>query len=470
MNAIVPIEAAEGSVSSKGMLRPLRTGGRGNRDTYDTEFLPAALEIVERPVSPTARLTARVMLAGVAATVLWLTFGKVDVVAPAEGRIAPVGETKVVQAAETGIVRKILVAEGQRVKQGQALIMLDPTVSSAEAAQVRAALLTSEFDVARNRAVLGALDGKGFLFVAPESAPAAEVETQRSLARARLGEIQAIAATGQSDSGAAASASAEAQAQVRKLQQSLPLLEQQVRANEQLAAKGYVSKLRVVDLRRQLISETQDLVAARATVSRLSQQSRSTSSSSLKSREEARGQILQDLVKAEDDTRTRREELAKVTLRSSFRELRAPVSGTISQLSVHTEGGVVEGAKPLLTIVPENARLEVEVSIQNSDVGFVKTGMPVNVKLQAFPYTRYGTIPGKVIAISPEAVMVKEGQPPVFKARVSLSRAYIAVDGARVPLRPGMNASADLVTGKRSLLSYLISPIVETGGDALHER
>ncbi|MBC9032812.1 HlyD family type I secretion periplasmic adaptor subunit [Sphingomonas sp. JC676] len=463
MNAIVPIKP-------KAVLRPMRNGGRWGRDEYDTAFLPAALEIVERPVSPTARITAKVMLVGVAATALWLTFGKVDVVAPAEGRIAPVGETKVVQAAETGIIRKILVAEGQRVQQGQVLIMLDPTVSSAEAAQVRAALLTSEFDIARNRAVLSGLDGKGFLFVAPESAPADAIETQRSLARARLNEIQAIAATGRSESGAAASASAEARAQVQKLQQSLPLLEQQVRANEVLAAKGYVSKLRVVDLRRQLISETQDLAAARAAVGRLAQQSQGTSSTTIKTREEARGQILQDLVKAEDDARARREELAKVTLRSSFRELRAPVSGTISQLSVHTEGGVVEGAKPLLTIVPENARLEVEVAIQNSDVGFVKTGMPVNVKLQAFPYTRYGTIPGKVIAISPEAVMVKEGQPPVFKARVSLSRVYIAVDGARVPLRPGMNASADLVTGKRSLLSYLISPIVETSGNALHER
>lgn len=462
MNAIVPVQ--------KRNTRLLRTGGRLGRDEYDTAFLPAALEIVERPVSPTARLTAKVMLAGVAATVLWLALGKVDVVAPAEGRIMPVGETKVVQAAETGIIRKILVSEGQKVRQGQALILLDPTVSSAEAAQVRAALLTSEFEVARNRAVLSALDGKGFQFVAPESAPAGEIETQRSLARARLGEIQAMAATGQSESGAAASASVEAQAQVQKLQQSLPLLEQQVRANEQLAAKGYVSKLRVVDMRRQLISETQDLAAARATVARLAQQSRGTSSSTLKSREGARGQILQDLIKAEDDARTRREELAKVTLRSSFRELRAPVSGTVSQLSVHTEGGVIEGAKPLMSIVPDNARLELEVSIQNSDVGFVKLGMPVNVKLQAFPYTRYGTIPGKVAAISPEAVVVKEGQPPVFKARVTLSRGYVVVDGARVPLRPGMNAGADLVTGKRSLLSYLISPIVETGGEALHER
>jgi hemolysin D len=464
MNAIVPIEP-------KSVLRPLRNGGRwGGRDSYDTEFLPAALEIVERPVSPTARLTARVMLAGIAATVLWLAIGRVDVVAPADGRIAPVGETKVVQAAESGIVRKILVAEGQKVRQGQALILLDPTVSSAEAAQVRSALLTAEFDVARNRAVLGALDGKGFVFTAPESAPASEVETQRSLARARLSEIQAIAATGRSDSGAAASASAEAQAQVRKLQQSLPLLDQQVRANEALAAKGYVSKLRVVEMKRQQIAETQDLAAAHATVARLAQQSQSTSSATIKSREGARGQILQDLVKAEDDARMRREELAKVTLRSSFRELRAPVSGTVSQLSVHTEGGVVEGAKPLLSIVPDNARLELEVAIQNGDIGFVKTGIPVNVKLQAFPYTRYGTIPGTVVAISPEAVMVKEGQPPVFKARVSLSRSYIAVDGARVPLRPGMNASADLVTGRRSLLSYLISPIVETGSDALHER
>lgn len=464
MNAVVPIGRGGPIARMRGTVLPARA------DAYDTEFLPAALEIIERPVSPTARLTGRVMVAGLAITTAWLAIGRVEVVAPTQGRIAPIGETKIVQSPESGIVRRILVGEGQKVQKGQVLITLDPTMSAAEAAQARVALLSAQLDAARNQAIIDALDGNGFRFAAPAAAGAAEVETHRGLARARLGQIEAMLAGGRSDSGAAASASAEAQAQVRKLEQSLPLLEQQIAANEAMAAKGYVSKLRVVEMRRQLISERQDLTAARATVAKLGQQSRSASSMSIRTREEARAQVLQDLVKAQDDVRARSEEVAKANLRSSFRELRAPVSGTVSQLQVHTEGGVVEGAKPLLSLVPDNARLEAEVMVDNSDIGFVRTGMPVKVKLQAFPHTRYGMIPGTVVGIAPEAVQVKEGQPPVYKARIALDRGYVIANGGHVPLRPGMIASADIVTGKRTLLSYLVGPMLETGSDALHER
>lgn len=464
MNAVVPMGRGGPLARMRGTVLPARA------DAYDTEFLPAALEIIERPVSPTARLTGRVMLGGLVLTTAWLAIGRVEVVAPTQGRIAPIGETKIVQSPESGIVRRILVGEGQKVTKGQVLITLDPTMSAADAAQARVALLSAQLDAARNQAIIDALDGKGFRFVAPAAASPAEVETHRGFARARLGQIQAMLATGRSDSGAAASASAEAQAQVRKLEQSLPLLEQQISANEAMAAKGYVSKLRVVEMRRQLIGERQDLTAARATVAKLGQQSLSASSMSVKTREEARAQVLQDLVKAQDEVRARSEEVSKANLRSSFRELRAPVSGTVSQLQVHTEGGVVEGAKPLLSLVPDNARLEAEVMVDNSDIGFVRTGMPVKVKLQAFPYTRYGMIPGTVVAIAPEAVQVKEGQPPVYKARIALERSYVLANGAQVPLRPGMITSADIVTGKRTLLSYLVGPMLETGSDALHER
>ncbi|WP_213980511.1 HlyD family type I secretion periplasmic adaptor subunit [Sphingomonas sp. dw_22] len=465
MNALVQIDAAE----PRKLLSRLRGGGLWDTQ-YTTEFLPAALEIVERPVSPTARLTAWVLLGGIAATLAWLAFGKVDVVAPASGRIGPVGDVKLVQSAEAGIVRRILVSEGQRVRKGQVLITLDPTISSAESDQVRATLLSAELEIARNRALIDALDGKGFHFVPPQAASPADIETHSSLARARLNEIQAMMAGGGSDRRAAMSASAEAEAQVQKLQQSLPLIDQQIAANEALAAKGYVSKLRVVEMRRQRIAETQDLAAARATVSRFAQQAHSASSTGVKSRAEARAQILHDLAKAEDDARSRRGELAKVGLRSSFREIRAPVTGTVSQLLVHTEGGIVEGAKPLMTVVPESAQLQLEVMVQNQDIGFVRAGMPVNVKLQAFPYTRYGTIPGVVEGLSADSVQVKEGEPPVYKARVSLSRSYMDADGRRIPLRAGLNATADIVTGRRTLLSYLVSPIVETSSEALHER
>lgn len=141
------------------------------RRSADTRFLPAALEVIERPVSPTARITAWVMIVGLAATIAWLCLGKVDIVASAQGRIMPTDDVKLVQAANTGIVRRIYVHDGDAVKKGQPLIDLDPTVSTAEQAQAEKALLAAQLDVARNHAIADALSGRGMHFTLPLARP-----------------------------------------------------------------------------------------------------------------------------------------------------------------------------------------------------------------------------------------------------------------------------------------------------------
>ena len=157
----------------------------------DAAFLPAALEVIERPVSPTARITAKVLLAGVAALGLWLTLGRTDIIASAQGRIVPTGAVQLVQPAEAGVIRRILVHDGDHVTKGQVLVLLDPTVSAADAAQARKSLDTVSFQVARTQAVVDALDGKGFRFAAPAGTDAAAAALQESLARAKLAEVNA---------------------------------------------------------------------------------------------------------------------------------------------------------------------------------------------------------------------------------------------------------------------------------------
>ena len=434
----------------------------------DVTFLPAALEIIEQPVSPTARATTWVLLAGLVLTILWLTFGKVDVVASAPGRLVPADNVKLVQPAEAGIVRAIYVRNGQFVRKGQVLVDLDPTVSTAETVQAEAALQTALFDVARAKAVLSALDGKGLDFVAPNGTAPQLIATQRALAASELASIEALASGRSADLQAAKAARSEALVQAAKLTETLPLLDQQLDAYEGLLTKGYAAKLKVIEMRRQRFATARDREAALATARRAEAQSSSASSTMAQSKAEARARILTDLAKAEADARLRQGELTKSRQRSSLQRLTAPVDGTITQLSIHTIGGVVEPTKPIMVVVPKGGSLVAEVELLNKDVGFVEEGQPVAVKLEAFPFTRYGTVPGYIESIGSDAVE-DEKLGLVYPIRVHLE----SVDNTRtnsIRLNAGLVATADIKTGERSILSYLVTPIRASIEDSARER
>lgn len=435
----------------------------------EVSFLPAALEIIETPVSPTARVTTWVLLAALAFTIAWLTFGKVDVVASATGRLIPADSVKMIQPAAPGIVHAILVRDGQRVRAGQALVELDPTISTAEAVQAQKALETAELDAARGRAILSALDGLGLAFSPPSGTPAAVAATQLALARAQLADIEATADTHSAERQASIAARREAEVQAAKLTETLPLLDEQIAANEQLLAKGYVSKLKVIEMRRQRLAAARDRDAAIQTANKAMAQMAGASSGLVQSRAEARARVLTDLAKAESDAKLRREEMAKATQKSSLQTLVSPVSGTVSQLAIHTVGGVVEATKPVMMIVPDGGALIADVKILNRDVGFVRVGQGVAVKLEAFPFTRYGALTGKLQSLGSDAVE-DEKLGLVYSARVTLDRASIAERGAPVKAAVGMQVTADVRTGRRSILSYLLSPIEKAAREAGRER
>jgi hemolysin D len=434
----------------------------------DVTFLPAALEIIEQPVSPTARATTWVLLVGLVFTILWLTFGKVDVVASAPGRLVPADNVKLVQPAEAGIVRAIYVRNGQFVRKGQVLVELDPTVSTAETAQAEAALQTALFDVARAKAVLSALDGNGLDFVAPDGTAPKLVATQRALAAAELAAIDASVSGRSADLQAAKAARSEALVQAAKLTETLPLLDQQLDAYEGLLTKGYAAKLKVIEMRRQRFATARDREAALATARKAEAQSSSASSTMVQSKAEARTRILTDLAKAEADARLRQEELTKSLQRSSLQRLTAPVEGTITQLSIHTIGGVVESAKPIMVVVPKGGSLVAEVKILNKDVGFVREGQSVAVKLEAYPFTRYGTIQGYVESLGSDSVE-DEKIGLVYPARIRLGRLQ-RLNKDILKVSAGMVTTADIRTGSRSIISYLFSSINEIGLEAGRER
>lgn len=437
--------------------------------TIDTDFLPAALEIIERPVSPTARVTTWVLLSGLAITGLWLTLGKIDVVASANGKLIPVDNVKLVQPAEAGVVRSILVRNGQRVRKGQPLIALDPTFSSADLTQAQTALGAAMLDAARDRALLSALDGRGLNLILPAGTRLSVAATQRQLARAQLAEIEAGIAIRAADTSAARSTRGEALGQTAKLTETLPLLDEQIAANEALLEKGYVSKLRVIEMRRQRLIAARDRDIAIQTANKASAQISGAGGGMAQTRAEARARILTDLARAEGEANLKREELVKSTQRSSLQTLLSPVDGTVAQLAVYTIGGVVEATKPLMVIVPKGGSLVVEARLLNRDAGFVREGQSVAVKLEAFPFTRHGTIKGIIEGIGSDAID-DEKLGPVYPVRVKLNCAGRDVSELCSRISPGMAATADIKTGRRSILSYLISPIEKARLEAGRER
>jgi hemolysin D len=454
---------------AKAALAEDRARVQAKVEATQPEFLPAALEIVERPVSPTARISAWLMLSGLALAILWAFFGKVDVVASAPGKLIPADNVKLVQPAEAGIVRAILVRDGQTVRKGQVLITLDPTVSGAENAQAVSALRTARLDAARARAILSALDGQGLAFVAPKNTPAEVAATQRALAANELAGLLAATSGKASDVRAARAARDEALTQAAKLTETLPLIDQQLAAYEDLLKKGYAAKLKVIELRRQRMSTARDRDAAWETARRMEAQLAGAGSTSVQARAEARAKVLDNLAKAQAEIALRTEELVKSRRRTSLQRLVAPVDGTVAQLAVHTIGGVVEAAKPLMVIVPRGGSLVAEVKLLNRDAGFVRAGQNVALKLEAFPFTRHGTVPGWVEGISTDAV-ADEKLGLVYIAQVILDRATIDRGDRIVPLTPGMAVTADIRTGRRSIMSYLVSPIDETAQEAGRER
>ncbi len=442
---------------------------REKQPSLEPEFLPAALEVVERPVSPTGRWTAWVLLGLLVATLLWLILGRVDVVASAPGKIVPSGSVKIVQSAGNGVVRSIHVQDGDVVRKGQLLVELDPTLSGAELQEAQKGLLTAELDAARNQAIADALGGRGLHFVAPAGTAPDVAETQRQLIVAQVGEVEANVASLSSARASALSDAAAASAQRRKLDETLPILDHELEAMNRLDAKGYAPGMRLLELQRQRRGEAGDRDVAAAQEAKGFSDAQKLARQMGETREQARRIALADLAKAQSEVILRREEVTKAERKSVLQQLTAPADGTVQQLAIHTVGGVVEAARALMVIVPLEDGLEVEAHVLNKDAGFVHQGQKVAVKIEAFPFTRYGTVPGVVESLSRDAVPdPKLGA--TYTARIRLERGFVMIDGRKIGLTSGLSVTADIRTGSRRIISWLLSPVQTSVSQAGRER
>jgi hemolysin D len=456
----------------------------------ELEFLPAALEIIETPASPLGRIMMWTIVALVAAAIAWACFGKVDIIATATGRIIPSGQIKLIQPFEIGVVKSIRVADGDHVNAGDLLLELDATTNTADQDRVGRDLVQARLDVAR---LTAALEGTPDAFVVPLGADPVLVDAARSQLLAGLAQQHAkLEGIDRQIVGKQAERD-EAKASIAKVAASLPIVQERVDIYDKLRENEYSSKVAALEAHQQLVEAQHDravaaqqLEVAQAAIAALVQQRQATEA-------EFRQQTLDDLAKARQKAAEQEQEQVKAVQKTGLQTLRAPVDGTVEQLAVHTLGGVVTPAQTLMVVVPDGSHLEVDATLPNRDVGFVHAGQPAEVKVEAFTYTRYGLLHGTVDGVSRDAMAtgnrkdasVKNKQTDsgddqdgadagqggsVYEARVSLADMAIDTEQGRLPLEPGMAVTAEIKTGQRSVISYLLSPLLRYKHDGLRER
>jgi hemolysin D len=460
-----------------------------NRRSRDEQaFLPAALEIVETPVTPYANAIIGTIVALFCIALAWASFGTVDIVATASGKIIPSGRTKIIQPFETGVVRAIHVRDGQAVKAGDVLIELDPTMNKAELKHYQSDLLSAELDVARLTAALS--DDPDQAFTAPAGASPEDIAVQRQFLSKQLEEQRAKRAALERQRAQKEAELTTATSTIAKIDAMLPILEERVDIRRQLFAHETGSKVNYLEIQQALVEAQQERLVQRSRAN----ESRAALAALIQSEQQQKAEFQRtlygELTEAKRKAAGLREDVVRASQRTGLQSLTAPVDGVVQQLAVHTVGGVVTPAQSLLAVVPADTGLEIEAMVKNRDIGFVHVGQEAAIKIDTFDFTRYGLLHGEVTSLSRDAIIKDDqqsknegrgvsnasgsseskGQELVYAARISLDRLQMRIDENLINLAPGMATTIEIKTGSRSVISYLLSPLFRYRQESLRER
>ncbi|WP_199085314.1 HlyD family type I secretion periplasmic adaptor subunit [Bosea sp. ASV33] len=458
--------------------------------SLELAFLPAALEIVETPPSPLGRIIGFSIISVFAAALAWACIGTVDIVAVAPGKIIPSDRIKMIQPFETGVVRAIRVRDGQSVKAGDVLVDLDTTAVEAELGHLQGDLMAARLDMARLQAAIDDKDNALAAFKPPADAPPDLLQVYRGLLISQSSEQKAKLATIDGQLAQKVAERDTIQASVDKLKSTIVPLQQRVEIREQLFQKELGSKVTYLTELQDLVGQRQDILVQEKRGSETNAAVVALMETRTKTIAEYERTLFDELSKARQKAAGLARDIVKTEQRKSLQRLTAPVDGMVQQLAIHTVGGVVTPAQTLLYIVPADSRLEIEAMISNRDIGFVSAGQAAAVKVDTFNFTRYGLLHGTILSISQDAIARDKapgnggdktsgagnesseprGQELLYSARISLDRTQLAVEDKQVNLSPGMAVTAEIKTGRRRIISYLLSPLARYQHDSLRER
>jgi hemolysin D len=441
------------------------------------DFSPPLLRLQESMPNPLGRKVLWGMLILLAGLTAWAVVGKLDIVAVAEGKLIPQSYVKIVQPAESGIVKEILVREGDSVRAGQVLMRMDTLITDADAKSIEA-------DFQRKRLTLRRMDAElaDLPFVVQAGDPAhlaAEVQAQyranRAAFQAALAEEKSRLAKAKQDLGAA-------QEIQRKFSSVLPHYREQEKAFEKLGKDGFAGGVMVSDKRRERIEKEQELNTQAHMIESARAGVQQSEMKLVQIDSDYRRQLYTERNEAQSAFDKLAQEVAKQSHRKELLELKATQDSVVKDLATHSTGTVVQPGTVLLTLVPADETLRAEVWLSNEDIGFIKKGQQVKLKFAAFPFQKYGMVRGVVEHIGADSVdsgAASDSAPNAkaaptrgltYKALVSLKAARLEADGERFPLSAGMQANAEILLGTRTVLEYLLSPVQKAWHEAGRER
>ena len=439
------------------------------------DFHPPLIRLQHAAPNPQGRRVLWAILALVAFVIVWALVGRLDIVAVADGKLVPASYLKIVQPSEAGIVKDILVREGEAVRAGQTLMRMDALITNADLDAI-----TTEY--ARKRLQLARIDAElaGQPFAAPQDAPAALVQEAAAQYRANREALAAALAEERSRLAKAQQELAAARQQKERLEAVLPHYREQDQAYERLVRDGFAGSLMGSDKRRERIEKEQEL----ATQGHLIASAQASIDQSQKKLKQIEADYVRQLHAERNEAQAQIDKLAKEQEKQQHRrellELKAPQDGVIKDLATHTAGTVVQPGTVLATLVPRDEKLKAEVWVSNEDIGFVRPGQPVKLKFATYPFQKYGMGQGTVEHVSADAQSEEEardkglqgaGQRPLrYKALVTLDASALETDGVKHPLSVGMQTTAEILLGRRTVMEYLLSPVKKAWHEAGRER
>jgi len=462
--------------------QPLRLAERlGDRISADPrDFQPALVRLQEAPPNPLGRRVLWVTLAFLTALLLWASFGRLDIVAVAEGKLVPDTYLKIVQPTDSGVVKEILVKEGESVRAGQVLMRMDAALSDSDLKSLgadyhnkRIALRRIDAQLAE-RPLLRRADEPVDLFTQVY----AQYVANRGAYENALAQERAVLAKARHDLRAAEEVKT-------KLTKVLPHYREQEAAFEKLAKDGFAGKLMYTDKQRERIEREQDLLAQESVIASAGSTITQEEKKIAQITADYRRQLQTERVDIAAQLEKASQELAKQEHRSEYLELKASQAGVVKDLATHTIGTVTSPGTILMTLVPKDEVLRAEVWVKNDDIGFVRESQPAKIKLAAFTFQKYGMLEGEVGQVSADAgeqganagagaagqSQAKSGAAPLaYRTLVNLKSQVLDANGEKHRLAPGMQVSAEIHLGTRTVLEYLLSPVTKAFHEAARER
>lgn len=433
----------------------------------DFEFMPATIEVLERPPAPFSRVIVLILVALAVFVITWAFVAQIDIVASGTGVVVPKGRVKVVQPLEPGIITEITVSDGQLVKKGELLIKMDSTESRADLKSLEKELTTTRLAVSRLSAQLA---NDSTLFTAPDEAGGDTISLQRRLLEHSLmARKEKMSAMDHSVDRAEAELRS-VQAKIEWLEESLPLAEKlyekkRIMAEKEMLASGKFlqAQMEINEVRKNLGTEKNRMEELKLSFSQRNDEKQLWES-------EYKKDLLKELTDAQKKEEALVQRLAKAKNKFTNRELRSPADGIVQQLAINTIGGVVTSAQPLMTIVPMDSGLEIEAKLLNKDIGFVSIGQHASVKVAAYPFTRHGDLKGDIEWVGRDAVM-DEQLGPVYPIRISVDSYQLPnkINDKQGQILPGMTVTADIKVGKRRVIHYFLGPMLRYKDQSLRE-